>query len=64
MQLVLVNYRIFSIAIEVLCNTIKFFQRLHSEPTTCNLLADALNESCRLYENKKKALDVYHLFCI
>ena len=42
----------FSIAIEVLCNTIKYFQRLHSEPT--NLLAGALKECCRLYENKKK----------
>ena len=40
-------------AIEVLCNTIKYFQCLHSEPT--NLLAGALKESCRLYENKKKS---------
>ena len=42
----------FPIAIEVLFNTIKNVQRLHSEPS--NLLADTLKESCRLWENKKK----------
>ena len=43
----------FPIAIVVQCNTIKYFQRLHSEPT--NLLAGALKESYNLYVNKKKA---------
>ena len=44
---------IFPITIEVLCNTIKYFKRLHSEPI--NLLACTLKERCRLYENKKKS---------
>ena len=52
----------FPIAIEVLCNTIKYFQRLHSEPT--NLLAGALIESYNLYENKQKSWmsSIYFVF--
>ena len=52
----------FPIEIEVLCNTIKYFQRLHSEPT--NLLAGALKESCCLYGNMKKSWmsSIYFVF--
>ena len=43
MQLFFCELGRFLIVIEVLCNTIKYFQRLDSEPT--KLLASALNES-------------------
>ena len=46
----------FPIANKMLCNTIKYFQRLLSEHT--NLLISALTESCFVYKNKKKKMDV------
>ena len=52
MKVVFGEFGRFPIANEMLCNTIKYFQRFLSEHT--NLLTSALTESCCLNKNKKK----------
>ena len=44
----------FPVMIDVLCNTIKYFQSLFSDCAS-NLLTGALKESCHLHESKKKS---------
>ena len=44
----------FPIMIDVLCNTVKYFQSLFSDRAS-NLLTGALKESCHLHESKKKS---------